>query len=84
MKLVKTLCLAIALGGAGSLQAQTCSGGSDGGMDATGNQCNAPRDVGGAGARRRITGCSRIPKAIFEPIVHFCLVTHTTAECRDL
>jgi hypothetical protein len=25
-----------------TVQAQTCSGGSDGGMDATGNQCNTP------------------------------------------
>ena len=55
MKLVKTLCLAIALGGAGSLQAQTCSGGSHGGMDATGNQCNAPGDIGGAISKSAIS-----------------------------
>jgi hypothetical protein len=28
-----------------SLHAQSCSGGTDGGMDATGNQCNAPGSV---------------------------------------
>ena len=62
MKLVKTLCLAIALGGAGSLQAQTCSGGSYGGMDATGNQCNAPRDVGGAISKSAISVSSPPPR----------------------
>ena len=63
MKLVKTLCLAIAFGGAGSLQAQTCSGGSDDGMDATGNQCNAPRDVGGALSKSAISASSPPPRA---------------------
>jgi hypothetical protein len=45
MKLARTFCLAISLAGIGSLHAQGCSGGVDGGMDATGNQCNTARDV---------------------------------------
>lgn len=51
---------------AGSAQAQECSGGSDGGMDATGNDCNqppaivaaAPRPVKSAAARAT-TGAAR-------------------------
>ena len=42
MKRTRLLCLAISIACAGSVQAQTCSGGTDGGMDATGSQCNAP------------------------------------------
>jgi len=30
---------------AGPVHAQVCSGGNDGGMDATGNQCNTPNEV---------------------------------------
>ena len=35
-------CIVVAFVLAGPLHAQTCSGGVDGGMDATGNLCNAP------------------------------------------
>jgi hypothetical protein len=34
-------CIVAAFAIAGPASAQTCSGGTDGGMDATGNQCNA-------------------------------------------
>jgi len=35
---------------AGPLHAQVCSGGNDGGMDATGNQCNTPNEVAAGSA----------------------------------
>jgi hypothetical protein len=35
-------CIVVAFALAGPLHAQTCSGGVDGGMDATGNLCNFP------------------------------------------
>lgn len=35
-------CIVVAFALAGPLHAQTCSGGVDGGMDATGSLCNAP------------------------------------------
>jgi hypothetical protein len=44
MTMVPTFLLAATL--AGPLHAQTCSGGNAGGIDATGNQCNAPTDAG--------------------------------------
>jgi hypothetical protein len=45
MNIRRTLFLVVALTAAGSLHAQNCSGGPDGGMDATGNQCSTPTDV---------------------------------------
>ncbi len=45
MNIGRTICLVVALTAAGSLHAQNCSGGPDGGMDATGNQCSTPTDV---------------------------------------
>lgn len=40
MNLIGTLFLATAVALAGNARAHSCSGGPDGGMDATGNQCN--------------------------------------------
>jgi hypothetical protein len=40
MKIVRTAVVAVALALGGSVHAQVCSGGSDGGMDAAGVQCN--------------------------------------------
>ena len=45
MNIVYSLALATAIVFSQSLHAQSCSGGIDGGMDATGNQCNAPVSV---------------------------------------
>jgi hypothetical protein len=42
MSVARTICLTIALASSGFLHAQSCSGGIDGGMDATGNQCTSP------------------------------------------
>ena len=42
MNTIDAFGLATAIVFSQSLHAQSCSGGSDGGMDATGNQCNAP------------------------------------------
>jgi len=42
MKIIRTLSLAAAVFLAAPLHAQVCSGGTDGGTDATGNQCNDP------------------------------------------
>jgi hypothetical protein len=44
VKTVRILSLAAALVCSGPLDAQVCSGGRDGGTDATGNQCNQPLD----------------------------------------
>lgn len=41
MKTLRVLCLVSAFACAAA-NAQTCSGGADGGMDATGSQCSAP------------------------------------------
>lgn len=43
LNMLSTLFLAAVL--AGPVHAQVCSGGNGGGVDATGNQCNAPNDV---------------------------------------
>jgi hypothetical protein len=45
MSVARTICLTIALACSGYLHAQSCSGGVDGGMDATGNQCNTPAEL---------------------------------------
>jgi hypothetical protein len=45
MNIGRTICLVVTLAAAGSLHAQNCSGGPDGGTDATGNQCSTPTDV---------------------------------------
>ena len=45
MNIVYALGLATAIASSQSLHAQSCSGGADGGMDATGNQCNTHRSV---------------------------------------
>ena len=45
MNIGRTIFLVVTLTTAGSLHAQNCSGGPDGGMDATGNQCSTPADV---------------------------------------
>jgi len=42
MKQLHSLIAAAALAFAASAHAQNCSGGTDGGTDATGNQCNQP------------------------------------------
>jgi len=42
MKIIRASSLAAALLLAAPLHAQVCSGGTDGGTDATGNQCNDP------------------------------------------
>lgn len=39
------VCLAASLAFCGSVSGQTCSGGPDGGTDATGNQCNTVADA---------------------------------------
>jgi ferredoxin len=41
MSVARTIGLTIALACSGYLHAQSCSGGIDGGMDATGNQCSS-------------------------------------------
>jgi len=45
MNIVYALGLATAIASSQSLHAQSCSGGADGGMDATGSQCNAHHTV---------------------------------------
>ena len=45
MNRVRMLSLALAAVLAGSVHAQMCSGGNDGGIDATGNECNWPSEV---------------------------------------
>lgn len=46
MNVGRTICLVVILTAAGTLHAENCSGGPDGGTDATGNQCNdAPDSV---------------------------------------
>jgi hypothetical protein len=45
MNISRTIFLVVALTAAGGLHAQNCSGGPDGGMDATGNQCGTSTDV---------------------------------------
>ena len=44
MNRVRMLSLALAAVLAGSVHAQMCSGGNDGGIDATGNECNWPSE----------------------------------------
>jgi hypothetical protein len=56
MNIVPTLFLAAVL--AGPAHAQVCSGGSGGGVDATGNQCNSPHDVAAY-----TTGSGSVPPA---------------------
>lgn len=46
MHLIRTIFFAAAVVCAGSIHAQGCSGGADGGMDATGNQCGDASLVG--------------------------------------
>lgn len=45
MNIVYAFGLATAMVFSQSLHAQSCSGGADGGMDATGNQCNTPGNI---------------------------------------
>ena len=45
MNIVYAFGLATAIASSQSLHAQSCSGGADGGMDATGNQCNTHHTV---------------------------------------
>jgi len=42
MHIGRIIVVSVGLSLASSLHAQECSGGMDGGMDATGNQCNTP------------------------------------------
>ena len=42
MNIIRTIFLASTFAFAGSVCAQDCSGGTEGGMDATGNQCSQP------------------------------------------
>ena len=46
MSIIRAACLAAVILVSASLHAQNCSGGPEGGMDATGSQCNAPGSVG--------------------------------------
>jgi hypothetical protein len=45
MNIVQLTAFAVVLACAAPAHAQVCSGGPDGGADATGNQCNTPGDV---------------------------------------
>ncbi len=45
MNATRTMLIALALAFGGAVHAQGCSGGADGGMDATGSQCSDPRAV---------------------------------------
>jgi hypothetical protein len=45
MNFIRKVLLAAAIASASPVHAQSCSGGPDGGMDATGNQCNRPAAV---------------------------------------
>jgi len=45
MKIIRTAAVAVALVFGGSVHAQVCSGGPDGGMDAAGVQCNDAGDA---------------------------------------
>ena len=56
MKIVYAFGLATAMAISPSLHAQSCSGGAQGGMDATGNQCNASGSV-----EAYTTGSSAVP-----------------------
>ena len=47
---------------AGPVHAQVCSGGNDGGVDATGNQCNTPNDVAAYTIGSGITSPARAVK----------------------
>lgn len=51
MRMLRTLGLAAAVAFAGPAHSQECSGGSGGGIDATGNQCNDPVAVAASGDR---------------------------------
>ena len=58
MNKVQVLSFSLAAVLAGPVYAQVCSGGNDGGMDATGNQCNTPNEVVAS-----VTGSAIIPAA---------------------
>ncbi|MDH5286567.1 MAG: hypothetical protein OEX23_08045 [Betaproteobacteria bacterium] len=60
MNIVPILYLAGVL--AGPLHAQVCSGGNDGGTDATGNQCSTPTDVAAYKAGSGITRSAQAAK----------------------
>jgi len=66
MKLRQALCLAAVMALTGSLQAQVCSGGLNGGMDATGNDCNAPGSAAIGGAAQTSAHSGARPK-VSEP-----------------
>lgn len=64
MNLRQALIAAAALAIAASAHAHDCSGGNDGGMDATGNQCNEPGSVVAAATVARSAAPAELPTAV--------------------
>jgi hypothetical protein len=62
MNKVQMFSLSLAAVLAGPVHAQVCSGGSDGGMDATGNQCNTPNGFAASSTGSAITPPTQITK----------------------
>ena len=67
MSVARTICLTIALASSGCLHAQSCSGGIDGGMDATGNQCTSPEVLATAYATQASAPASNPVRASKRP-----------------
>lgn len=61
MSITRTICLTIALSCSGVLHAQSCSGGIDGGMDATGNQCTPPEVLAAYAAQTSAPASTPVP-----------------------
>ena len=62
MNKVQVFLLSLAAVLAGPVHAQVCSGGNDGGMDATGNQCNTLYEVAALATASAITSPAQITK----------------------
>src|SRR4029453_7416006 len=62
MNKVQMFSLSLAAVLAGPVHAQVCSGGNDGGMDATGNQCNTLNEVAASSPGSGITPPTQISK----------------------
>ena len=62
MNKVQMFSLSLAAVLAGPVHAQMCSGGNDGGMDATGNQCNTPNEVAAFATASAITAPTQVTK----------------------
>ena len=63
------VCLASSLAFCGSVFGQTCSGGPDGGIDATGNLCNAVADVSAQARAQAIAAPSATGADAIRPAV---------------